>query len=73
MKKRKTKKRIKVVVIDDGVHAELKAWCAKRGMKVGVAAGAFISWAIGLAEEQTNVASSAVKQRGKCLTKTIDG
>jgi hypothetical protein len=49
MKKRKTKK-LKAVVIDDGVHADLKAWCAKRGMKIGVVAGAFIAWAIGLEE-----------------------
>jgi|21_taG_2_1085346.scaffolds.fasta_scaffold06477_1 hypothetical protein len=51
MKKRKTKK-LKAVVIDDGVHADLKAWCAKRGMKIGVVAGAFIAWAIGLEEEK---------------------
>ena len=70
-KKRKTKKRIKAVVIDDCVHTELKAWCAKRGMKIGVAAGAFISWAIGLAEEQSNVSSSAVKQQNKKNEATV--
>jgi hypothetical protein len=70
MKKRKTKK-LKAVVIDDCVHTELKAWCAKRGMKIGVAAGAFISWAIGLAEEQSNAAASAVKQQNKKNEATV--
>ena len=52
MKKTKTKGQIKAIVIDRQIHSDLKAWCAKRGMKIGVVAGAFIAWAIGLEEEK---------------------
>jgi len=46
--KRKPKKKTQSVVIDVGVHSDLKSWCIKHGMKVGVAAGVFIAWGLGI-------------------------
>lgn len=56
-KKRKPKKAS--VVIDAGIHSDLKLWCAKRGMKVGVVAGAFIAWALGLEAEKEKETKNA--------------